>query len=271
MYKVKKGKQESYLKDDSELNNYLLQSSVENASLRPGEQVPAIGGQALETLVRQYHGVADTIQRLKRAIHPEVLECLLYCQPVTAEVLADDTRLRSWLEDLLARLNAENAAGLHFEGRVLRSAEGGAVHVRLQSVIHGATSHWNLSQDFFHSGEYAALRELGGKLQGLIQEGAVMNRGDKTREISNFKQGLLWLMEEARRGLHVQRYKGLGEMNPEQLWETTMDPECRRLLKVQIEDAVSADEVFTTLMGDQVEPRREFIEQNALSVANLDI
>ena len=137
--------------------------------------------------------------------------------------------------------------------------------------MHGVESETFINYTFFNSGEYRSMLELGEKIKDLLGVSAFIQRGDRKMEVSSFKQALNWLMEEAKRGQHIQRYKGLGEMNPDQLWETTMNSETRRLLRVQIEDAVASDEVFTTLMGDQVEPRRDFIEKNALNVANLDI
>ena len=270
LYKIKKGKQESYLKDDTELNEYLLQTAVENASLNPGAGVPAIAGVALENLARQYISVMAIIDRLKRSVRPEILEAVIYCPHLSADDAADQEKLQSWLDKLIARLNADNLSGLTYEGTAGGGNDADTV-ISVRAMIHGMVQEWPLTRDFFRSGEYNSLMNLGNQLQGLMQEDARIVRGEKSREVANFKQALAWLMEEAKRGQHIQRYKGLGEMNPDQLWDTTMNPDTRRLLKVQIEDAVAADEVFTTLMGDQVEPRREFIEKNALSVANLDV
>jgi DNA gyrase subunit B len=141
----------------------------------------------------------------------------------------------------------------------------------IASVRHGITTNYDISNHFFASSEYAAIKKLASALDGLLGAGAYVQRGDRRQEVTAFRQTINWLMEEAKRGQHIQRYKGLGEMNPEQLFETTLNWETRRLLQVQIEDAIAADEIFTTLMGDQVEPRREFIENNALNANNLDI
>jgi len=154
---------------------------------------------------------------------------------------------------------------------VRREPEEGYYYPVVRLLAHGVESEHDYRRDFFSSGEYRSLAELGDELNSLIDEGGYFQRGEKTLETRNFSDGLAWLMTEARKGYSIQRYKGLGEMNPDQLWETTMDPETRRLLQVTIEDAIKADQIFTTLMGDQVDPRREFIEENALSVANLDI
>ena len=267
LYKVKRGKQERYVKDDAELNALLLQHAIEGTRLQVSADVPPISEQALEALARSYMAVMNTIRRMSRRWNPRVLEQLVYMPPMDGERLAGGgADLNVWTERLRTRLDARHIAdGLRFEVR----AEPGAIVVT--EYLHGLASEARLGADFFASGEYRSMLQLSEQIDGLIGEGATVQRGERRREIGSFEQAFDWMMEEAKRGQQIQRYKGLGEMNPEQLWETTMNIETRRLLKVHVEDAVSADEIFTTLMGDQVEPRREFIEQHALSVAHLDI
>jgi len=189
---------------------------------------------------------------------------------LTADSLKDTKQLEGFVRELQGRMTG-HANGARYEVSLGTSVISGSNEILVTRSEHGAITTSRIDAEFVGSGEYRSMCGLGGKLQGLLQEGASVSRGDKTKPVTNFDEAFEWLMEEARRGQTIQRYKGLGEMNPEQLWETTMDITARRLLKVNIEDGVAADEVFTTLMGDQVEPRREFIEKNALAVSNLDV
>jgi DNA gyrase subunit B len=271
LYKIKKGKQERYVKDDMELNEYLLQLALENADMHVNEQVPPIQGVALETLAKQYLAVMATIDRLSRRYHANVLEKMIYMPAFAAADMADEGKTEQWFKEVLNRLNVGDAQAVRYELRLEKDPEQNTYVARINQISHAVGEERPMHNDFFNSAEYRAFVELGKQLDGLIGEGAYIQRGDRKKDISSFKEALRWLMDEARRGQHIQRYKGLGEMNPEQLWETTLDVNNRRLLLVQIEDAVAADEIFTTLMGDQVEPRRDFIESNALEVANLDV
>ncbi len=271
LYKVKKGKQEHYVKDDAELNAYLLQVALENAALFVTDTAPAISGVQLETLARQYMQVMATVRRLSRRYDPSVTEKIIYIQELEEEQRHDGAAVQSWFQELEARLNAEQPAGTRYTIAVEPNADGETFNARIVKRTHGITSQQLLPSEFFMSAEYASLVALGRQLEALLGSGAYAQRGERRQPITSFKQAMEWLLEEAKRGQNVQRYKGLGEMNPDQLWETTVNPETRHLLQVQIEDAVGADQVFTTLMGDHVEPRREFIEQNALSVSNLDV
>ncbi|MCP5428060.1 MAG: DNA topoisomerase (ATP-hydrolyzing) subunit B [Chromatiaceae bacterium] len=271
LYKIKRGKQEQYLKDDHDLNNFLLQAALDNAFVHVNEGAPPLSGEALETLALQFNAALATIKRLSRKYNDLVLSKLIYMPPVDAAMLSDKKQFDNWLKELEGRLNVEKSAASNY--KLVRSdvSETDPEGILVSHWVHGISSEELFAIEFFQTGEYRRLVDLGARLDGLLGEGAFVSRGDKKQTINSFEQALTWLMEEAKRGQHIQRYKGLGEMNPAQLWETTMDPEIRRLLRVSIEDAIGADEVFTTLMGDQVEPRRDFIEKNALSVENLDI
>ncbi len=271
LYKVKKGKQETYLKDDLELNRYLLQMALEGAELHVNGEAPPMSSSALESLAVEYITSRSIIDRLARRYDGRFLELLLEMPPVEEGMLGDAQALGSWLAEMEKALNSDRRDSNHYRLELQEEETGQPRAIVITQVTHGIENRKELPLEFFQSSDYQKLRSLGEKLQGLIEEGAYIRRGDKSQPIESFGEALEWLMAEGRRGQHIQRYKGLGEMNPEQLWETTMNPDTRRLLQVRIEDAVGADEVFTTLMGDEVEPRREFIESNALSVENLDI
>ena len=272
LYKVKKGKQERYVKDDAELNTYLLQVALENTEFYVNEHAPALSGEALEVLAKQYILVMESIQRLARRYPIRVLEKMIAMPVFEDEALLNKDRARGWFDNLQQMLNADDQAQDVIEIRLEDDeSEAGAWQAQLITTRFGLDSERSLRREFFESGEYQAFKTLIQQLQGLIGDGAYVQRGERRKDVGTFKEVMEWLMEEARRGQHIQRYKGLGEMNPEQLWETTLDANSRRLLQVQIEDAIGADEIFTTLMGDQVEPRRDFIESNALNASNLDV
>ncbi len=271
LYKIKKGKQERYLKDDIELTHYLLQVALENASLYVGENTPAISGAPLEALALEFNTVMATIQRMSKRYPAAILEKFIYMPAFSAAQMKDPDAAKAWFDELSIRLTDAGGDVSQTTFDVEEDTENESSRVKIITRTHGITNEKMLAAEFFESGEYQSIKNLGGKIADLFGAGAYVQRGEKTQQISSFKLALNWLMEEAKRGQYIQRYKGLGEMNPEQLWETTVNPESRRLLQVKVEDAVAADEIFTTLMGDQVEPRRDFIEKNALSVSNLDI
>jgi DNA gyrase subunit B len=234
-------------------------------------EAPPLSGQALETLANDYMAVMATIRRLGRRYDTDLLERMIYMPAMNETLLQDKEALSSWYGELEARMNAGLVSGQRYQVEIKTTDEGENCAI-VSKWTHGiVASEQNLTREFFSSSEYAHMVSLGQQLDGLLSDGAFVQRGERREDVSSFKQALNWLLDEAKRGQHIQRYKGLGEMNPEQLWETTLDPNTRRLLQVKIEDAVGSDDIFTTLMGDQVEPRRDFIEQNALSVSNLDI
>jgi DNA gyrase subunit B len=273
LYKVKKGKQEQYLKDELELNNYFLQSALDGASLHVNEDAPGLTGKGLEDLSRSYLAVATGIDRLSRRYDKEFLEKLIYMPKFDDSVFQNKDSLQLWISEIEGRLNTDLGISQSCTVKWIESDESnkGEDGLLINRKVHGIGNDHIIPLSFFATIEYRRIVELGEKLIDLLGEGAFVRRGEKSQRVVSFKQALEWLMDEAKRGQHVQRYKGLGEMNPDQLWETTMNAESRRLLQVSIEDAVAADQIFSTLMGDQVEPRRDFIETHALTVENLDI
>ena len=270
LYKAKLGKQERYLKDDNEFQEYLLSVAVDDAALAlPNGK--ALRGQELASLSRRYLAVRDSIRRLSRRYDSRVLQALMYASPIDADVLRDAARMRRVVNEIQARINDDPSGTLRFELDIVVNARTSLYDVRIARYEHGSTATSRLDSDFFTTADYASIRTLGDQIAQLFSGAITVQRGDRTQITTSFEKALDWLLEEARRGQTIQRYKGLGEMNPGQLWETTMDPSTRRLLKVSADDDVAAAEVFSMLMGDQVEPRREFIEKNALLVSNLDI
>jgi len=263
LYKLKHGKEERYLKDDHELKEYLLRIALRDAELIPGEGLPALAQEALEQVARSYILAEAVIERVGKRIDPSVLYALLKDPSVS---LDDEAAASESARKLTQACASENLA---IEPQFDQKNE--AYYLLIKRTHHGNVRLSYLDTDFLESGDYAQIKQTAEVLQGLITSGAVVKRKEHERTITEFKQALDWLLEETKRGVAIQRYKGLGEMNPGQLWETTMDPSTRRLLKCQIEDVIAADEIFTTLMGDLVEPRRAFIENNALGVRNLDV
>jgi DNA gyrase subunit B len=271
LYKVKRGKQEIYVKDDNELNALLLNSALEDASLHVNASAEALRGSSLEMLARRYMEVQAIIHRWARRYDERLLEQMIYLPQVKPGDSNDAGFMRRWVSELETRLNARGDGRRNFQLELRAGTDGHPPRIVVRKTEHGLTTEKMLHREFFESAEYQRIAELARTLADLIGEGAYVTRGNEREDISAFKQAMTWLFDQARKGQTIQRYKGLGEMNPEQLWETTINPATRRLMQVRIEDAVASDEIFTTLMGDQVEPRREFIEKNALSVMNLDI
>ncbi|MDN3525021.1 DNA topoisomerase (ATP-hydrolyzing) subunit B [Halomonas sabkhae] len=273
LYKIKRGKQESYLKDEQALTQYLTTTALDGARLHVNADAPGIEGEQLEALVSQYRDVMNRIDRLSRVYPDIVLRKIVHATRLQGEEsLRDRAVMQSWIDYLQSEMDAivsyEGGPRYHFH--LEEDSERGFFLPAVSLTAHGTTSNYVWGVDFITGADYRALAGLGETLDGLLEEGAYIARGERKKSVSNFYDALEWLMNEAQRGLSISRYKGLGEMNPEQLWETTMDPNTRRMLRVSIEDAVAADMMFNTLMGDEVEPRRDFIERNALT-ANLDI
>lgn len=271
LYKVKRGKQEQYVKDDEALFDYLTQNALDGAFFYPAKDAPPITAMALEELVQQFRRVEKIIKRYKRRYPGDILKRVAYLPMLHSEDFSQQEKIATWCKQLHLSLQQLGSKTEQYQVEVHALVD---THLFIPQIIvkqHGVENYIPMNAEFFYSKDYKEMIGLGSKLGSLIEEGAYIRRGDKEFFVENFEQALDWLMEEAKKGQTIQRYKGLGEMNPEQLWETTMDPAVRRMLQVSIEDAVAADAIFTTLMGDNVEPRREFIESNALDAENIDV
>ncbi len=271
LYKLKKGKTESYVKDDTELSAILLSQALEDAELHAQPGQPPVSGGALQELARRWMEVAAIIKRSARRYDQRVLEQLIYMPEVSSATHDQFDTLTQWGRTLETQLNAHDDAARRYRVRVLAAVDGGTPRLLVARTEHGSVNEKHIHREFFESAEYRRIADLGKALNGLLQPDAYVAKGEQRQDVSTFKQAINWLTEQAKKGQSLQRYKGLGEMNPGQLWDTTINPATRRLIQVRIEDALAANDIFATLMGDQVEPRREFIEKNALSVANLDI
>ena len=279
LYKVKKGKQEIYVKDDAELNKYLLQLALENAKLHVSKTSPALSGVAFEELANEHVNSQEIIQNLSKRYDPEIMEAICNVKQIATKDVQDDKKLAKYikevsnsLDDILSKkYNQENKGetlSIVFENN---DPENKNLRIMIKKIRHGVTSLRYIPRSFFGTSDYKSIISLKMKTKDLLSEGAFLLKGEKKKEIQSFKEAIDWLLTDARKGQYIQRYKGLGEMNPDQLWETTVNPESRRLLQVNVGDAFKANEIFETLMGDVVAPRREFIEKNALTTVNLDV
>ncbi len=267
LYKVKKGKAERYLKDETEREAYLLELALENSRIHAGGGEAPIEAEALEEMVGLYISMNRAYSRLCKRYHPSIVDAIRYMPVITEADCADQAVIKNWFGELTSHLNNDDAHVTEYNFELF-PANDDLSGAKISLTIHGIESSNVFMPEFFSSENYKKLSALE---QGLmLNDDAYVQRNERKQAITSCKQAFDWLMKEAEQGLSIQRYKGLGEMNPEQLWETTMDSKTRSLLQVKIEDVIGADEVFTTLMGDQVEPRREFIERNALVVENLD-
>ncbi len=261
---MKHGRTERYLKDEHELKQFLLDLALSEAELHTGVGGQTLSKDALEKVAKEYLLAEAVIERVSRLIDEDVLHALLR-QPAALDLT----------DEAAARASAGVLAGLLDPSRMKVAAKFDEKTERYVLLVsrtqHGIVHHSHIDADFVQSGDYEQIQRTAKVLQGLLADGAYVKRGEHQHAVRQFREAIDWLLDEVKRGVAIQRYKGLGEMNPEQLWETTMDPKTRRLLKTQIEDAITAGEIFSTLMGDLVEPRRNFIETNALGVRNLDI
>ncbi|WP_301098423.1 DNA topoisomerase (ATP-hydrolyzing) subunit B [Otariodibacter sp.] len=270
LYKVKKGKQEKYIQDNDEMTQYELALALDGAALYVSETAPAMSGVALENLISEFNGVKKLFERLVRRYPMPILNELIYQPALSLDFAKNEADVTAWCQQLVEKLVENETGGSNYVASAYYNTERSIYEPQIIVTTHGIDTTYHIDFNFINSNEYGRITKLGQQLIGLLEPSAYVMRGERKQEIESFEEAIDWLVKESRKGLSIQRYKGLGEMNPEQLWETTMDPVARKMLQVTITDAIAADKLFTTLMGDDVEPRRDFIESNAL-YANLDI
>ena len=269
LYKIKKGKQEHYVKDDPELNQYLIQLALDRTQLITSEDTPPIQGQGLEKLATAFSKAVSVVNRLSRRYDEIFLEQLTEFTPLDDETKSNQETLKRWVQELESKLNQGSAKAVFTIELDYKETEDFSIVVNKK--MHGVTKTFVMQDNFFNSRDYKNIAAYASDTQDLFSDNSYVQLGERKQQVSSFKQAFDWMMREVKKGQHIQRYKGLGEMNPDQLFETTLDPNSRIMLQVTIEDAIASDEIFTTLMGDVVEPRRDFIVKHALDVANLDI
>ncbi|RBP85152.1 DNA topoisomerase (ATP-hydrolyzing) subunit B [Marinomonas rhizomae] len=271
LFKIKRGKQEQYIKDEAALDQHLIEVALDGAHMHVNEDAPGIQGEHLAKLMRDYIRIEADVDRLSRVYPKDVMGKLLYCKALTQENLTNESAVMEWVEAIRAQMPQDARTGFRFDFSVEKDDERNIYLPVVDIMSHGVSNRYRFEGTFFNSPEYKRIVAMSETVAELFGEESYIQRGERRESVKTINDMKAWLMKEASRGMTIQRYKGLGEMNPEQLWETTMDPEARRMLRVTIDDAVAADQMFTTLMGDEVEPRRNFIQDNALSVANLDV
>lgn len=271
LFKVKQGKQEQYVKDQESLQSYLLQQGLRGTKLYVNPDAPPLSDESLNELIQHYQLVNKTLERLQRRYPRAVLEQLVKMPVLTIEMLSDELQMKLWLQQLIKQVNGQPQNGKKYEGSLEFEPEKQVYYPVIIVMDHGLPATYHFYREFFVTKEYQQLVKLGQQTNELLEPGAYVLHDDEQIPVTHFGQVFDSLVEQAKHGQVIQRYKGLGEMNPDQLWDTTMNPQTRHMLQVTIEDALVADELFTTLMGDVVEPRREFIELHALDVVNLDV